>query len=61
MTTTQQAEMDRRISEGLDPMTGKPWALCDYGTIRSTKDGCVHVTCGRKVTLDEDGNWAYAD
>ena len=53
--------MDRRISEGLDPMTGKPWALCDYGTIRSTKDGCVHVTCGRKVTLDEDGNWAYAD
>lgn len=52
------AEMERRVNEGLDPLTGQP--MVTSGVIECRMGQLVDET-GREVTLSESGHWIYSD
>lgn len=54
-----EQQMKDRIANGLDPLTGTPWALCSWDGVTLGTDGCVCKGCGNPVTLDADGRWIY--
>ena len=53
-----QEEMHRRLSKGLDPLTGD--LMTTVGAIKWVNGKCFDET-GREVVLDSKQNWVYGE